>query len=432
MTPTIEEQKAVIAHLIKYPELHGEVGLDSNEFNTDADYAPTQEVYNAVMMCIDNKQIPSTTLVARYSGLMPKHIQNYVDFKYEVKNIPTHIKLIRDEVIRKELVTFGEDIINMAELIEEPTSAPREIEERLAQINFEGDVDLVESGFGNLLDKSVAKSESEIDMPMSERLILTPYDEFNERFGGLFRGDMTILAAETGVGKTSMASDLITYALQNDVKVASVILEMNEEQIVQRQIVRESQSLTMDIVRMGEQHNRSNMRQDYYNSVRSLSQYKDLWNIYGTENVTLDRILAIGRKQALTGTALFTIDYLQLVQNEKYAKDRVLAIGMGAQAIAQLAKATNMSTLLLAQLNRSISNRQDRRPVLSDLKDSGYIEQAADGILFAYREGSHNPDAENPNKAELHKAKSRNGSTGVIELLWNGRGMTFTNPPSTY
>jgi len=428
MINTIQEQIAIVAHLLKYPELHSEITLDPKEFNSDEGKTQTQAIYVAFQQCIDELSVPTPLLISKYSGLDTKYVQRFFNFKYEEKNIPLHVKTVRDEAIRNSLKELGLEIQEMADSISDPTSAPLEIETKLSNIDFNGDVDLIDSSFDALLDATVAKSEAEKDMPMSSRLIETPFSEFNERFGGLFRKDMTVIAADTSVGKTAILSDMISYALDNGNKVGSVILEMDEEQIVQRQIARYS-SLDMTQIRKGEYHNSPTMTHDYFNAVKRMKDHRDLWNIYGTSNTSLERILAIGRKMAMNGAKLFTVDYLQLIQYEKYAKDRTLAIGLASQALAELGKSTGMHILLAAQLNRSFANRQDKRPLKSDLKESSYVEQSADNIWLLYRDSVYNPESERGNITEINVAKGRNIGVGMFELMWNPSNGSYTDMP---
>lgn len=428
-TKTIEEQKAVISYLLNNPEMYKEVSLEPKVFNSGNDSVDTRVVYEAFTDLIAEQTMPDPLLISQKTGLRVSHIKKFYDVEYVPANIDKYLKSIRNEAIRSELLELGFSVQQLAETLDDPTSAPLVIQEMINTINFDGDVDLIDSSFGAILDKSVAKSELEKDMPLSEKLVETPFNEFNRRFGGLFMGDYTVVAGATSAGKTVLASDLITCALDNNIKVGSVILEMSEEQLIQRQISRYSANLDMTNIRKGDFHHNPSMKQDYNNAIRKLQGHRDLWNIYGTENVNLERILAIGRKMALNGVKLFTVDYLQLIQYDKYAKDRTLAIGLASQALAQLAKSTNMHVLAVAQLNREFSKRQDKRPTVADLKESSYVEQSADNILLIYRDIMYNPESEKGNTTELDLAKGRNVGTGVMDIMWNPDIPSFTDIP---
>jgi replicative DNA helicase len=134
------------------------------------------------------------------------------------------------------------------------------------------------------------------------------------------------------------------------------------------------------------------------------------------------------RLYAERGIDLIMIDYLQLMQADQSNNNRVMEIGEISRGLKLLARELDVPVVAAAQLSRAVESRQDKRPMLSDLRDSGSIEQDADIVMFIYRDEYYNPETtERPNIAEINVAKHRNGPTGTIDLFWNGTLATFNN-----
>ena len=133
------------------------------------------------------------------------------------------------------------------------------------------------------------------------------------------------------------------------------------------------------------------------------------------------------RLYAEHGIDLVMIDYLQLMNSEFRSNNRVQEISDISRGLKALARELDVPVVADAQLSRAVENRQDKRPLLSDLRDSGSIEQDADVVMFIYRDEYYNDDTERPNIAEINIAKHRNGPTGSIDLFWHGKLATFRN-----
>jgi replicative DNA helicase len=127
----------------------------------------------------------------------------------------------------------------------------------------------------------------------------------------------------------------------------------------------------------------------------------------------------------LPSVGLVIIDYLQLMSSGKRNENRVTEISEITRQLNIMAKELNVPVITLSQLSRGVESRQDKRPILSDLRESGSIEQDADIVLFIYRDGYYNKQADNPNLTEILVAKNRHGETGMLNLLWNGKYTLF-------
>lgn len=255
--------------------------------------------------------------------------------------------------------------------------------------------------------------------------IPTGFTDLDRMLGGLNRSDLIIIAARPGMGKTALQNAIaLTAARRYDKRVAMFNLEMSSEQLVQRMIAAETR-IDSQRLRRGE------MREDewaiFLESIGRLSE----------SNIFIDDTPAITPMQLRTkcrrlhaenGLDLVMIDYLQLMQAEHQSNNRVQEVSEISRQLKGLARELDVPVLAAAQLSRAVEQRQNKRPQLSDLRDSGSIEQDADVVMFIYRDEYYNPETtERQNIAEISVAKHRNGPTGTVDLFWHGSLATFRN-----
>lgn len=247
------------------------------------------------------------------------------------------------------------------------------------------------------------------------------YFALDNLISGLNKSDLLILAARPGVGKTSFALNIAANVCRNtaDKEVVVFSLEMSKEQIVSRMLSAES-LVENDHLMKG-----TISSSDWEKLARGADRMS-VMNLYldDTAGVTVPQIKAKVRR--LKNPGLIIIDYLQLMNSGKRAENRVNEISEITRQLKLMAKELNVPVITLSQLSRSVESRPDKRPMLSDLRESGSIEQDADIVMFLYREGYYNRDkVEDVNLAECIVAKNRHGSTGVINLRWNGQFTLF-------
>ncbi len=240
--------------------------------------------------------------------------------------------------------------------------------------------------------------------------------------GGMQRSDLLILAARPGVGKTSLLLGLAaTAARRYKQRVAIFSLEMSNEQIVQRLVAADT-GIDSQRLRTGEitadewprlEHTRT--------SLGSLSIHLD-----DTPAITTSEFRTKCRRMAAEhGVDLILVDYLQLMVGDRRVENRVQEISGISRALKQVARELNVPVLAASQLSRAVETRSDKRPMLSDLRESGSIEQDADVVMFIYREDMYNTESEHPNLAELIVAKHRNGPTGTVPLYFKPEQAKF-------
>ncbi|MCP4426158.1 MAG: replicative DNA helicase [Chloroflexi bacterium] len=253
----------------------------------------------------------------------------------------------------------------------------------------------------------------------------TGFVDLDRLLGGLNKSDLVIVAARPGMGKTSLQNAMaLTAAVKHGKRVAMFNLEMSGEQLVQRMIAAETR-IDSQRLRRGDLHDHE--WPIFMEAVGRLSETRIF--IDDTPSITPMQLRTKCRRlYAEHGLDMVMIDYLQLMQTERATQNRVQEISEISRALKGLARELDVPVLAAAQLSRAVEQRQDKRPLLSDLRDSGSIEQDADIVMFIYRDEYYNPDTtERPNIAELAIAKHRNGPTGTVDLYWHGKLATFRN-----
>ena len=251
----------------------------------------------------------------------------------------------------------------------------------------------------------------------------TLYKELDKRIYGLNKSDLIILAARPGMGKTSFAMNIATNVGKkyNDKAVAVFSLEMSKEQIVSRMLSSEA-SLTSDSMKTGD------IPTEKWKDVGVAADVLSRLNIYidDTPGITVAAIKSKLRR--LKNLGLVVIDYLQLMSSTKnYNGNRVVEISDITRNLKIMAKELDVPVIVLSQLARGPEQRPDKRPMLSDLRESGSIEQDADIVMFLYRNSYYDKTDPNVNACECIVAKNRHGETGTVPLGWNGEFTRFTN-----
>ena len=243
---------------------------------------------------------------------------------------------------------------------------------------------------------------------------------------GFQAGELIIIAARPSMGKTSLSLNIAMHAAKDAGKaVALFSLEMSNEQLVQRLLSAES--------RIDAQRLRSgNVRDEEWGEITKAMGVLAEVPVYidDSASLTVGEIRSRSRRlRANTGLDLIIVDYLQLLRSSNVRpNNRVEVIDEICRGLKALAKELKLPVMALAQLNRSPESRNDKRPMLSDLRESGGIEQEADVVAFIYRDEYYNaPSAENEGLAEIIIAKQRNGPTGTVQLHFDKKYTTFTD-----
>ena len=248
----------------------------------------------------------------------------------------------------------------------------------------------------------------------------TGFEDLDSLTTGFHKSDLVVLAARPAMGKTAMALNAIWHAAAvKGLPVAIFSLEMSKEQLVQRLISQTTRIRTQDL-RSG------NVKaEDWPKLVRGVAEVAKapVW-IDDTAGITLMEMRAKVRRlasrlnaQGETPLSLVVVDYLQLMVGSS-RENRQQEISEISRGLKVLARDLDVPVIAIAQLSRAVEQRHDKRPLLSDLRDSGAIEQDADMVMFLYRDEYYNPDSDDKGIAEVIVGKHRNGPTGKVQLAW--------------
>jgi replicative DNA helicase len=261
------------------------------------------------------------------------------------------------------------------------------------------------------------------DVDRLERGVPTDYKDLDKLLGGLQRSDLIIIAARPSMGKSSFALCLArNAAVRFGAKVGIFSLEMSLLQLAQRLLFSESgvDSSRLRQATLGQAERRK--LAEALGVLAAAPIYLD-----DTPNIPLSEMRAKARRlHHEVGLDLLVVDYLQLIQGGG-RENRVQEISEISRSLKALARELNVPVVALSQLSRAVETRSPHIPLLSDLRDSGTLEQDADVVMFIYREEVYERDTENKGIAEIHVAKHRNGPTGQVSLLWLERLTKFVD-----
>ncbi|MCH5298658.1 MAG: replicative DNA helicase [Ruminococcus sp.] len=350
-----------------------------------------------------------------------------------VSNATEYAKIVREKYDVRRLITASHDIIDEATAgEEEPQVLIDSAEQRIFDIRRDNTQGL------ELLSKVILKEFDRLDALNNNtddnlKPISTGIGDLDKVITGLNRSDLILLAARPGMGKTSFALNIAKYVASTAKKtVAFFSLEMTKEQLASR-------LLSSEALVQGTKLRTGKLNDEEWTRLVSAGDVLSKCDFYldDTPGITVTEIKSKLRR--LKNIDLVLIDYLQLMTSGRRIDNRVQEVSEITRNLKILAKELNVPLICLSQLNRAAESRTDHRPMLSDLRESGSIEQDADIILFLYREGYYAKGGENEagpapdqNSGECIVAKNRHGETMPVKLHWQGEFMRFTSPDRTH
>lgn len=344
-------------------------------------------------------------------------------------NIEFYAKIIQEKEIKRALINAGSEIVTMAYENEETDNVLDNAQKLIFNIAAQKDTsDLIP--IQDLVVASYEQIEDRYNNKDDLIGVTTGFYDLNALTSGLQKSDLIILAARPSMGKTAFALNLAqNVAMQGKKAVAIFSLEMPKQQLVKRMLCAEAEVDTQRITS-------GNMQpKDWEKLVDAMTRLSDA-RIYidDASGVTATDIKAKCRRLMLEEKelGLIVIDYLQLMEGGGNPNDRNQQISAISRSLKGLARELDVPIIALSQLSRGVESRPDKRPMLSDLRDSGAIEQDADIVMFIYRDEYYNrDDVENKGKAEVIIAKHRNGPVGTVELLFQSSITKFKNKTKT-
>ena len=339
-------------------------------------------------------------------------------------NVQKYIKIVEEKSILRNLIKTANEIIELgydpAEDVEDiMDGAEKRIFDLMQSKNQKGYTPIKD-----VLVESFTKLEELYNRKQHITGVPTGFAELDYKTAGLHGSELILIAARPAMGKTAFALNLATNAaLRGNAPVAIFSLEMSKEQLVNRILCSEAM-VDSNKVRTGKLG-----EDDWVKLAGAIGPLSEA-EIYidDTPGISVTEIRTKCRKLSIDkGIGLVVIDYLQLVQGSKRAGSREQEIAEISRSLKILAKEINVPVIALSQLSRAVEQRPDHRPMLSDLRESGSIEQDADIVMFLYRDDYYNKESEKKDIAEVIIAKQRGGQTGTVELLWMGQYTKFVN-----
>ena len=340
-------------------------------------------------------------------------------------NVEQYIKIVEEKSVLRNLIKTANEIITLGyDQTQEVDSiidgAEKKIFEVMQKKNQKGYTPIKD-----ILVETFTELEQLYNQKQRITGIPTGLSDLDFRTSGLHNSDLILVAARPAMGKSAFALNIATNAaVRAKVPVAIFSLEMSKEQMTSRILCSEAM-VDSNKVRTGK------FDDEEWGKLAAASGELSEGNIYidDTPGISIMEIRAKCRKMKIEkNIGLVVIDYLQLVQGSgKRGSSREQEIAEISRSLKILAKEINVPVIALSQLSRAPEQRPDHRPMLSDLRESGSIEQDADIVMFLYRDDYYNEDSEKKNIAEVILAKHRAGSTGTVELLWLGNYTKFAN-----
>ena len=428
---SIEAEQSVIGSML----MDREAIIAASEIVTASDFYQTQYgimLETMVELFNEGKPVDLITLQDRLKEKdVPPEVSS-LDFVRDIittvptsANVRSYANIVREKAVLRKLIHVNETIANTCYAGKEPLDQILATTEKtifdLLQSRGGGEFVPIRQVALNVLEKIEVASKSQ----GSVTGIPTGFIDLDYKTSGMQPSDLVLIAARPSMGKTAFVLNLVDHvAVRKGLPCMVFSLEMSKEQLVNRMLAMES---NVDAQKL---RNGNLTDSDWDAVVEGIG-------VIGNSNLIIDDTPGISitelrskcRKMKLEhGLSMIIIDYLQLMSGSgKSSDNRQQEISEISRSLKALAREMNAPVLALSQLSRACETRTDHRPMLSDLRESGAIEQDADVVMFLYRDDYYNKDTDTPNIAEVIIAKQRNGPIGTVNLLWQPEFTKFVN-----
>ena len=369
-------------------------------------------------------------------------------------NATDYARTIYDMHLRRQLIDLGEVVVNEAfsiDLENPPMQQIERAEEQLYSLADKGEIENGPKAFKNILTSTVAIIDAAVSRDGDYTGIPSGFTDLDKKLGGLNRSDLIILAARPAMGKTALVTNMAFNAAQKaGGKIAFFSLEMASEQLATR-MLSEQTGISSEVIRKGE------INKDQFGTIYNVARELETLDFFIDDTPALPvaalRTRARRLKRQYGGLDLIVVDYLQLMQGRSGgSENRVQEISEITRGLKGIAQELDVPVIALSQLSRQVENRDDKRPQLADLRESGSIEQDADVVLFIYREAYYEQNKMPIKKGEedestfasrmdawqnhmetIHNqasviiSKNRHGPTGDVTLYFDGSTTKFSD-----
>lgn len=391
-----------------------------------------KQIYTAILNIYNKAEpIDIITLKAELSSMGKLDAVGGLEYIVELPekvpttaNVDRYIKIVEEKSLLRNLIRAANEILSsgyaqeddVENIVDHAEKKIFDVMQKKSQKGYTTIKDVLVESFTKL-EELYNQKEHIIGVP-------TGFAELDKKTAGLHGSELILIAARPAMGKSAFALNIGSYAATRaNVPVAIFSLEMSKEQVGNRILCSEA-LVDSNNVRTGE------LNDEELGKLAETSGELSQAPIYidDTPGISVMEIRAKCRKLKLEkNIGLVIIDYLQLIQGSGKTSSREQEIAEISRSLKILAKEIEVPVIALSQLSRAVEARPDHRPMLSDLRESGSIEQDADIVMFLYRDDYYNEDSEKKNIAEVIIAKQRAGSTGTVDLAWLGKYTKFAN-----
>ncbi len=392
-----------------------------------------KEIYSAMLELYGlGQQIDMITLSEQLKlrGTLEKvgntsYIATLIDNVPTTSNIESYVKIVEQKSVLRQLIKVANDIIQMGYSQTEEVDTIIEQTEKMV-------FDLVQNrnsrGYSSIKEVLITAFDMLEKMYQNKNKVSgveSGFIDLDQKISGLNSGALLIVAARPAMGKSAFVLNIANYVAMHDKTPVMVFsLEMSKEEMINRILASEAEVDSMKI-----KNGNDLTSEDWLKLGQASGRLSNIpLYIDDTPGLTATELRAKCRKAKLEkNIGLVIIDYLQLMESNTKSPSRQQEISEISRSLKILAKELSVPVIALSQLSRATESRADHKPMLSDLRESGAIEQDADIVMFIHREDYYNPETEKKNVAEIIIAKNRSGSTGSVELAWLGQYTKFAN-----
>lgn len=429
-----DAEKAVLAAMILSPEaLNDAVTM----VKAESFYRPShQKIFEAICEIHNSgNPVDQITLAEKLEakGELESvggraYILDLANNAFALANWEYHAEIVNRQKVLRKLIEAATKISALGYDAPDDTEAVVEEAEKLIFEVTDKEVKSSFRGLSELMSDSLQLIAELSKQKKSIQGVATGFKGVDKILSGMRGGDLIILAARPGVGKTSFALNVAVNAAKEGTAVAFFSLEMPADQLIQRIMCTEAR-IDLKKIRTGDMS-----QADWLQIAQACKDLAELnFSIDDSSALSIMELRAKARRQLHgCGEGLIVVDYLQLMESHSNKKDRHLEVAEFSRGLKMLAKELNVPIIALSQLSRNVESRESKRPQLSDLRESGSIEQDADVVMFIDRsmndEEAANDKRPDKNMAKIIVEKHRNGPTGVADLVYRAECTRFDNP----
>jgi replicative DNA helicase len=340
-------------------------------------------------------------------------------------NLEYYAKVVQEKALLRLLIKAGTEIVSSCYEETEADVALDKAEHMIFSLAQRRNMQQL-MHIKHIVESSFQKIEERYENRDTLSGVSSGFYDLDAMTSGFQASDLVIIAARPSMGKTAFVLNIAQHvAVEQNLPVAVFSLEMSKEQLVQRMLCAEAK-IDANRLRTGLMHTN-----DWTHLAMAMGRLGEA-PIYIDDSAMVNALEIRAKcrrlKSEMKGQlGLVVIDYIQLMQGRKVTDNRVQEVSEISRSLKQLAREINVPVLALSQLSRAVEARQNKRPMLSDLRESGSIEQDADIVMFIYRDEYYNPESEQRGEAEIIIAKQRNGPTGTADLLFQSSITRFLN-----